>query len=145
MTSDESLRFVEHLRQNNHLTKATGNGEFADHAGGDRLQGQVSGKLWEHTDLSASEFADEIARFYDFERVSLQEMLSATAVVELFSQRFLLEMTVFPYRSADAGAVLAVVDPADNAARRAAEIVLGADVAIKVASFEDIAVRSISV
>jgi general secretion pathway protein E len=140
MTSDESLRFVEHLRQNNHLTKATGNGEFADHAGGDRLQGQVSGKLWEHTDLSASEFADEIARFYDFERVSLQEMLSATAVVELFSQRFLLEMTVFPYRSADAGAVLAVVDPADNAARRAAEIVLGADVAIKVASFEDIAV-----
>src|SRR5258708_26896443 len=67
-------------------------------------------------------------------------MLSATAAVEPFSQRFLREMTVFPYRSADGGAGLAVADPADNAARRAAEIVLGADVAIKVASFEDIAV-----
>ncbi len=51
-------------------------------------------------------------------------------------------MTVFPYRSADAGAVLAVADPTDHAAQRAAEIVLGADVAIKVASFEDITDRA---
>ncbi|HEX9469380.1 MAG TPA: GspE/PulE family protein [Bradyrhizobium sp.] len=138
MTGDESLRFVEHLRQNNHLTKTAGNGELAEQGAGDRPHGQ--GKLWEHTDLSASEFADEAARFYDLERVSLQDMLSATAAVEPFSQRFLREMTVFPYRSADGGAGLAVADPADNAARRAAEIVLGADVAIKVASFEDIAV-----
>ena len=36
--------------------------------------------------------------------------------------------------------MLAVADPTDNAARRAAEIVLGADVTIKVASFEDITV-----
>jgi general secretion pathway protein E len=67
-------------------------------------------------------------------------MLSATPAVEPFSQRFLREMTVFPYRSADGGAVLAVADPTDNAAQRAAEIVLGTDVAIRVASFEDIAV-----
>src|SRR6202521_364006 len=140
MTGNESLRFVEHLRQNHRLTKKTADGEAAGQGGGDRSQGQAHGKLWEHTDLSASEFADEAARFYDLERVSLQDMLSATAAVEPFSQRFLREMTVFPYRSADAGAVLAVADPADDAARRAAEIVLGADVAIKVASFEDITV-----
>src|SRR6202163_562697 len=140
MTGNESLRFVEHLRQNNRLTKKTADGEAAGQGGGDRSQGQAHGKLWEHTDLSASEFADEAARFYDLERVSLQDMLSATAAVEPFSRRFLREMTVVPYRSGDAGAVLAVADPADNAARRAAEIVLGADVAIKVASFEDITV-----
>src|ERR1700694_1238392 len=140
MTGDESLRFVEHLRQNNHLAKTAGSGEGAEQGGGDRSQSLTNGKLWEHTDLSDSEFADEAARFYDLERVSLQDMLSATAAVEPFSRRFLREMTVFPYRSADAGAVLAVADPADDAARRAAEIVLGAGITIKVASFEDITV-----
>jgi general secretion pathway protein E len=137
MTGDESRQFVEHLRQNNHLTKT--NGDLAEQ-GGDPSQGQPHGKLWEHTNLSASEFADEAVRFYGLVRVTLQDMLSATAAVEPFSQRFLREMMVFPYRLADGRAVLAVADPADIAARRAAEIVLGADVAIKVASFEDITV-----
>jgi general secretion pathway protein E len=139
MTGEDSRQFVEHLRQNNHLTKTTGNGELAEQ-GGDPSQGQLHGKLWERTNLSASEFADEAARFYNLERVTLQDMLSATSAVEPFSQRFLREMMVFPYRSADGGVVLAVAEPADVAARRAAEIVLGADVAIRVASFEDITV-----
>ena len=138
MADDDSWRFVEHLRQNNHLTKTTGNGELAEQGGGERLQGR--GKLWEQTNLSASEFAEQAARFYDLEKVTLQDLLSATPAVEPFSQRFLREMTVFPYRSADAGAVLAVADPTDIAAQRAAEIVLGADVTIKVASFEEIAI-----
>jgi general secretion pathway protein E len=138
MTGDESRQFVEYLRQNNHLTKTAGNGELAE--GGDHTKGPLHGKLWEHTRLSASEFADEAARFYGLERVTLQDLLSATSAVEPFSQRFLREMMVFPYRLADGGAVLAVAEPADMAARRAAEIVLGADVAIKVASFEDITI-----
>src|ERR1700726_2558990 len=140
MTGNESSRFVEHLRQNNHLTKTTGDGELAEQGSGDRSQVQIHGKLWEHTNLSATEFAEEAARFYGLERVSLQDMLSATSVVEGFSQRFLREMTVFPCRSADESVVLAVADPADDAAKRAAEIVLGTDVAIRVASFEDITV-----
>jgi general secretion pathway protein E len=138
MTGDESRQFVEYLRQNNHLTKTAGNGELAE--GGDHAKGPLHGKLWEHTSLSASEFADEAARFYGLERVTLQDVLSATSAVEPFSQRFLREMMVFPYRLADGRAVLAVAEPADMAARRAAEIVLGADVAIKVASFEDITI-----
>jgi general secretion pathway protein E len=141
MTGDESSRFVEHLRQNNQLTKTIGDGELTEQGSGDRYsQVQIHGKLWEHTNLSATEFAEEAARFYGLERVSLQDMLSARPVVEGFSQRFLREMTVFPYRSADESVVLAVADPADDAAKRAAEIVLGTDVAIKVASFEDITV-----
>ncbi len=138
MTDDESWRFVEHLRQNDHLAKAAGNGEAGEQGGGARLQGR--GKLWEQTNLSASEFAEQAARFFDLERVTLQDLLSSTPAVEPFSQRFLREMTVFPYRTADAGAALAVADPTDIAAQRAAEIVLGAEVTVKVASFEEIAI-----
>jgi general secretion pathway protein E len=136
MTGDKSLQFVAHLRESNRLTKTSGHGEPAEQGGSERPQG----KLWELTDLSASEFADEVARFSDLDRVTLQDMLSAPPLGALFSQRFLREMMVFPYQSSDGGAVLAVADPTDMAARRAAEIVLRADVAIKVASAEDLMV-----
>ena len=136
MTGDESLQFVEHLRHNNHLTKIAGNGVRAEQAGSERSQG----KLWELADLSASDFADEAARFFALDRVTLHDMLSAPSLGASFSPRFLREMLVFPYQSADGGAVLAVADPTDTAARRAAEIVLRADVAIKVASAEDLAI-----
>src|SRR6202048_3617362 len=136
MTGDKSLQFVAHLRASNRLTKTGGHGEPAEQGGSERPQG----KLWELTDLSASEFADEAARFSDLDRVTLQDMLSAPPLGALFSQRFLREMMVFPYQSADGGAVLSDADPTDTAARRAAEIVLRADVAIKVASVEDLTV-----
>src|ERR1700738_2215398 len=128
MTGDKSLQFVAHLREGNRRAKTGGHGEPAEQGGSERPQG----KLWELTDLSASEFADEAARFSDLERGTLQDMLSAPSLGALFSQRFLREMMVFPYQSADGGAVLAVADPTDTAARRAAEIVLRAEVAIKV-------------
>jgi general secretion pathway protein E len=135
MASDGSLQFVEHLRRNNHLTMI-GTAEPVERGGFDSARG----KLWELTDLSASEFADEVASFCGLDRVSLQEMLSATSLGASFSPRFLREMMVFPYRSAGESAVLAVADPTDMAARRAAEIVLGTDIAIKVASFDDLTV-----
>jgi general secretion pathway protein E len=136
MTGDESLQFVEHLRHKRHLTETGGDGTRAEQCGPARSHG----KLWELTDLSASEFADEAARFFDLDRVTLQDMLSAPPLVAAFSQRFLREMMLFPYQSADGGAVLAAADPTDTAARRAAEIVLRADVAIKVASVEDLTI-----
>src|SRR6266702_7748180 len=134
MTGDDSLQFVEHLRQNNHLTKTAGTGERAEQGGSERSHS----KLWELTDLSASDFADEAARFFDLDRVTLHDILSAPPLCTSFTQRFLREMMVFPYQSADGGAVLAVADPDDTAARRAAEIVLRADVTVKVASVEDL-------
>ena len=136
MASDLSSQFVEYLRQGEHLTAAGGRDDGAGQAGVDRRQA----KLWELTDLSASEFADEAARFCGFERVTLQDMTSSVPLTASFSLRFLRETFVFPYRSPDGNAVLAVVDPTDQAAQRAAQIVLGADVAIKVASSEDLAV-----
>src|SRR6202163_76246 len=136
MTGDESSQFVEYLRHNRHLTETGGDGARAEQA---RPAGS-HGKLWELTDLSASEFADEAARFFDLDRVTLQDMLSAPPLAAAFSQRFLREMMLFPYQSADGGAVLAVADPTDTAARRAAEIVLPADGALQVASVEDLTI-----
>ncbi|MGA7715020.1 MAG: ATPase, T2SS/T4P/T4SS family, partial [Bradyrhizobium sp.] len=138
MTSDESLQFLEHLRRHDHLVKsAAPNGQPVEQGAASSRQ---QSRLWELTDLSASDFADEAARFARFEHVALQELLSAPALNETFSQRFLREMTVFPYQTADGNAALAVADPTDRAAQRAAEIVLRRDVKITVASVEDLKV-----
>jgi general secretion pathway protein E len=135
MASDLSSRFVEYLRQSKHLTAIDDRGDAAGQDGSDRRQV----KLWELADLSANEFAEEAARFHGLDRVSLQDMIAASPLVASFSQRFLREMVVFPYRSPDGQATLAVADPTDIAAQRAAQIVLGPDVIIRVATSEDIA------
>jgi len=96
-------------------------------------------RLWELTDMSANDFADEVASFYRLPRLSLPQLISAPAVTDRFSGRFLRETTVFPYQSAEGRFKLATADPGDVAAVRAAEIVLGGQVDIEVASFEDIA------
>jgi general secretion pathway protein E len=101
--------------------------------------GQSLRKLWELTDLSANDFADEVARYHGIARMSLAQLMEASAIVGRFSPRFLREMSVFPFETADGQYAIAVTDPNDGAPVRAAEIVLGAPVSVTVASFEDIA------
>jgi general secretion pathway protein E len=96
-------------------------------------------ELWESTELSAAEFADEIAQFFRLQRIGLPELLAGEPQVDGFSKRFLRESMVFPFRAADGGVRLAVADPLDTAAIRAAEIVFGGSVDLVIASFEDIA------
>jgi len=136
MASDLSLQFVDYLRQSKHLTIVDGR----DDAAGPGVSDRRRTKLWELTDLSPVEFADEAARFYGLERVALQDIMSAMPLVASFSQRFLREMMVFPYRSSDGQPALAVADPTDIAAQRATQIVLGAGVVIRIATSEDLAV-----
>jgi len=100
---------------------------------------QAVRRLWELTDLSANDFADEVARFYGAQRMSLAELMEARPLVGRFSRRFLLAMSVFPFEAADGSYGLAVGDPVDSAPVRAAEIVLGGRVSAVIASFEDIA------
>lgn len=95
-------------------------------------------KLWEMSELSASEFADEVALFFDLPRVTLQEMMAAESRVQQFSRRFLREMAVFPCQPAGGSPVLVLADPTDRASIQAAAIVLGTAPVVKVASFEDI-------
>jgi general secretion pathway protein E len=96
-------------------------------------------ELWEKSDLPAGKFADEVASFWKLPRLGLQELMDAVAAVEKFSARFLRDSSVFPFRSAGGGLGLAVSDPADCAAIRAAEIVCGETLELGVASFDDIA------
>ena len=95
--------------------------------------------LWEKSDLPAGIFADEVAGFWRLPRLSLQDLMNAVGAVEQFSPRFLRESSVFPFRVGDDGFGLAVSNPADGAAIRAAEIVCGRPVMIAVSSFDDIA------
>src|SRR5664279_92417 len=101
--------------------------------------GQTLRRLWELTDLSANDFADEVARFHAIPRMSLAQLMEAPALVGRFSRRFLREMVVFPYETAAGQFQLAVADPNDAAPVQAAEIVLGGRVTVTIASFEDIA------
>jgi general secretion pathway protein E len=95
--------------------------------------------LWEISELSANELADQVAAFYDLPRTTLARMMAATSLSARFSRRFLRETMIFPHQLDDGRIRLAVADPSDRAAVRAAEIVLGHDFALEVGSFEDIA------
>lgn len=95
-------------------------------------------ELWEATDLSAAEFADEVASYWSIARLNLPQLLEATPCADGFSRRFLRESMVLPLCTPDGGYCVAVADPSDTAAIRASEIVFGAPVEVVVASFEDI-------
>ncbi|MBI2715620.1 MAG: hypothetical protein HYX37_14395 [Rhizobiales bacterium] len=47
--------------------------------------GQPLRRLWELTDLSANDFADEVARFHGIARMSLAQLMEASAIVGLSS------------------------------------------------------------
>ena len=129
--------FAKHLVQKKYVSSDAALASSAPkEAGAD----QTLRKLWEASDLSANGFADEVAHFYGMRRLSLPELVAAKSLTDRFSPRFLRETAVFPMMASDGALKLAVADPSDYAAVRAAEIVLGAPVAVEVASFEDIGV-----
>jgi general secretion pathway protein E len=107
--------------------------------GPDSADGPALRRLWEMTFLSASDFADEVARFHGLRRVTLAQLSAARAPVEAFSHRFLRQSSVFPFVGEGGGRVLAVVDPWDRASIKASELAMGGPVDVVVASFEDIA------
>lgn len=134
MPTDLAHEFANYLRDRNHL--AGDSNVLNDTA--QSPAGRPLHKLWGLTDLSANDFADEVAGFFQVPRIALPDLLSAQPLAKQFSQRFLREMLVFPFQGTDGEPTLAVADPSDYAAARAAGIVLGSDVKIQVASFEDI-------
>jgi general secretion pathway protein E len=96
-------------------------------------------KLSQLTEMSANEFADEVAQYFGLTRMGLADLMSVPSLADNFSQRFLRESSVFPCTVQSGRSSLVVADPTDSAAIRAAEIVLGSDLEIAIASFEDIA------
>jgi len=129
MSGKASAQFLEHLRR------------LSPTAPDDRATiGDRTARLWELVALPADTFANEAARFCGLDRVSLQDLLAAAPAAGDFSQRFLREVLAYPYRAVDGKAVLAMADPTDYAARRAAELVLGPAIVFRVASSEDLAI-----
>ena len=102
--------------------------------------GRVSVRqLWEASELSANEFADETALHFGLQRVSRAELADALPLTDRFAQRYLRETQIYPFRDADrTGFLLATADPNDSDTLRAAELTLGGAVEMRVASFEDI-------
>src|SRR4051794_12660449 len=95
-------------------------------------------ELWEATDLSAAEFADEVSDYWGVVRLSLPQLLNATPCLDGFSRRFLRESTIFPVRAANGGYRLAVADPSDTAAIPAPGNVFGGPLQGAVAPFRGI-------
>nr|WP_316177210.1 MULTISPECIES: GspE/PulE family protein [unclassified Bradyrhizobium] len=91
------------------------------------------------TNPAGPESADDIARQLGLTRIALSDLLASKPLTEHFSRRFLRETMVFPFQSAGHGPCLAVADPRDTAAARAAELVFGTAVGLVVASAEDVA------
>jgi general secretion pathway protein E len=136
MVPVNSNDFADHLRSR--MGHAAGFGAPADSASSTAEEHRFRA-LWEMSELSAADFADEVARFYDLPRATLPELLGARALLEQFSRRFLREMTIFPCEDATGAQYLAVADPSNSAAIQAATLVLGDALSVRIASFEDIA------
>ncbi|MGD0719795.1 MAG: GspE/PulE family protein [Roseiarcus sp.] len=132
--SDRALRVFESLAARGLV--GTQRAKLAQDAGSSRLSLRT---LFEASDLSAQDFADEVAESFDLRRVSLAELISAEALGRGFSERFLREAAIFPFAGAEGRIRVAMADPGDAQALRAAEIVLDAKAEVVVASFEDIA------
>jgi general secretion pathway protein E len=128
--------FAKYLAKKNYLIPDT---QFESPSPSSSTTERTFRKLWELTELTASGFADEVAHFYRLKRLTLPELVAAAALTGRFSPRFLRDAAVFPFEHPKGQYKLAVADPSDAAAVRAAEIVLGAPVAIEIASYEDIA------
>ena len=125
--------FIKHLNDNLFRDAEVKGAETDRNVGHSSIR-----SIWESCDLSASEFADEVAAYYRHPRVTLRELLASPALVERFTRRFLRETMIFPYDAGGGLFGLAVADPTNVAAQRGAEIVLGGPVAVSIASFEDI-------
>ncbi|MBB5048560.1 general secretion pathway protein E [Rhodopseudomonas rhenobacensis] len=72
------------------------------------------------------------------QRLNLQQLLACGVILEGFSPRFLRESKIIPFRDAGGRYHVALADPCERAAIRAAELVFGEPVGVVVGSFEDI-------
>ncbi|MGJ5180165.1 GspE/PulE family protein [Bradyrhizobium oligotrophicum] len=112
---------------------------FSHHAV-DGLSGtsRTAERAAEVLDPASPEFTDAVAHQLGLQRIALADLLAAKPLAEHFSRRFLRETVVFPFQTPGHERCLAVADPRDTAAVRAAELVFGGAVALVVASAEDI-------
>ncbi len=128
--------FLQHLLAKNLVSAAIARG--ITETEGSRTNLNLR-QVWEASDISAHDFAEEVAVYYRLRRITLPQLIGANSLTGRFTQRFLREAAMFPFEPAKGQFHLAVGDPGEVAAQKAVEIVLGGPVEIVVGSFEDIA------
>src|SRR6201988_4964758 len=136
MTTNVLDEFAKYLTER-HINAAALLGKL--NSSGRRPDDKTLRDLYEASDLSANDFAEEVAAFYRLPRAGLPQLFPPQPLTAKFSRRFLRETLVFPYQGGGGICRLVLADPTDEAAVRAAEIVLGRSVEIEIGSYEDIA------
>jgi general secretion pathway protein E len=132
---DDILSFTSYLYRND--DRAPRNEEKTETGPAPGSKGALR-RLWAASGLSSHDFAGEVAGFFGLRRVSLPDLAGARALVDLFAPRFLREAGIFPFEAERGGPAIAVGDPCDREALKAAAIVFGGPFEIVVAAFEDI-------
>src|SRR5271163_4598756 len=92
---DRALRVFESLAARGLLAER---GRLAKATGSARLSLRA---VFEASNLSAHDFADEVAENFELRRASLAELTSAEALGAGFSERFLREAAIFPFADGD--------------------------------------------
>jgi general secretion pathway protein E len=90
------------------------------------------------TKLTASALADELADFYDCDRVQRSDLLAHRFTGAQLSRRFLREELLFPFERSPGAVTLAIARPTEEETIRAAEVALQQPVTIAVATADDI-------
>src|SRR4029079_2986945 len=119
MTTNVLDEFAKYLTER-HINAATLLAKL--NSGGRRSDDKTLRDLYEASDLSANDFAEEVAAFYRLPRVALQQLVAPQPLTAKFSRRFLRETLVFPYQGAAGSCRLVLADPSDEGAIRASEI-----------------------
>src|SRR5215470_3017740 len=128
-------KFISHLARKGVLR----DGEAIDAAPHARRRDGTDDCDWiALTKLTQSAFADELAAFYDCDRVERRDLVGSRFAGAELSPRFLKEQRLFPYEDRSGTLVLAIARPIDEETVHAAEIALRQQVAIAVATAEDI-------
>ena len=110
----------------------------ASRLGADDVQVSWSKRLLGASRLKPGEFADLLAETQALPRVSLDALRKGASLVAEFSLPFLHEASLYPYRTADGTLHLATADPFNADAVDAVILTLGGQVAVEIASFEDV-------
>src|SRR5260370_27552427 len=119
--TDQLRAFSALLLSKNYLS---GNSDRVDASVNEREAEPSLRQIWESTELSANDFAEEVAAFYGLPRLTLPQLVEARSLAARFTHRFLRESTIFPFEAAPGKIKLAVAHPSDQAALQAARICL---------------------
>src|ERR1700726_3916552 len=86
MSFELTHQFADYLRSKNHLAVDSNSLNGTAQSPAQSQDERTLHKLWSLTDLSANDFADEVAGFFKVPRIGLPDLLSAPPLADQFSR-----------------------------------------------------------